>query len=53
MAKKKKSIAKQVEEVTVQVQKYVRLKAADDDGRVACVTLGDRRRRTERNDGGR
>lgn len=37
---KKKSIAKRVEEVAVLVQKYVRLKASDDNGYVSCVTCG-------------
>ena len=50
--KKKKSIAKQVEEVAVLVQKYVRLKAADDDGWVSCVTCGDRRQWNDQMDGG-
>jgi len=49
---KKKSIAKQVEEVAVLVQKYVRLKAADDDGWVSCVTCGDRRQWNDQMDGG-
>ena len=38
--KKNKSIAKLVEDVAVLMQKYVRLKAADENGYCQCVTCG-------------
>ena len=38
--KKTKSIAKLVEDAAVLLQAIVRLKAADDNGYVACVTCG-------------
>ncbi len=49
---KKKSIAKRVEEVAVLVQKYVRLKAADDQGYVQCVTCGIKRLWNDQMQGG-
>jgi len=52
MAKKKKSIAKRVEDVAVLIQKYVRLKAADDDGWVTCVTCGVVRQWNDQMQGG-
>jgi hypothetical protein len=38
--KKPKTIAKLVEEAAVLLQKYVRLKAADENGYAKCVTCG-------------
>jgi NAD-dependent SIR2 family protein deacetylase len=38
--KKKKTIAKLVDEAAVLMQKYVRMKAADRDGYCQCVTCG-------------
>lgn len=40
MAKKTKTIAKLVDAAAVLLQKYVRLKAMDEQGYVACVTCG-------------
>ena len=43
MAKKSKSIAKLVEDAAKELQLLVRLKAADDNGYVSCVTCGETR----------
>lgn len=43
MARKKKTIAKLADECAVLLQKLVRLKAADKDGMVRCVTCGTRK----------
>jgi hypothetical protein len=40
MAKKTKTIAKEVDDVAKLMQKLVRLKAADDNGYVMCCTCG-------------
>ena len=40
MAKKTKTIAKEVDDVAKLMQKLVRLKAADDNGYVRCCTCG-------------
>ena len=40
MAKKTKTIAKEVDDVAKLMQKLVRLKAADDNGYVKCCTCG-------------
>ena len=40
MAKKTKTIAKEVDDVAKLMQKLVRLKAADDNGYVQCCTCG-------------
>ena len=40
MAKKLKTIAKEVDDVAKLMQKLVRLKAADDNGYVRCCTCG-------------
>lgn len=40
MPKKKKTIAKLVDAAAVLLQKYVRLKAADENGYCKCVTCG-------------
>lgn len=53
MAKRKpKTIAKLVEAAAVRLQLYVRIKAADDNGYVACKTCGVIRHYLDRMQGG-
>ena len=53
MAKKKPpTIAQLVEKTAVDLQKLVRLKAADDDGMVSCVTCGVSRKWNDEMQGG-
>ena len=53
MAKKKPpTIAQLVEKTAVDLQKLVRLKAADDDGMVSCVTCGVSRKWNDEMHGG-
>ena len=53
MAKKKPpTIAQEVEKTAVDLQKLVRLKAADDDGMVSCVTCGVSRKWNDEMQGG-
>lgn len=52
MVAKKKSIAKRIDDVAVLIQKYVRLKASDDNGYVSCVTCGVTRQWNDQMQGG-
>jgi len=38
--KKKRTVAQEVDDAAKALQKYVRLKAADDNGYCQCVTCG-------------
>ena len=50
--KKPPTIAQEVEKTAVDLQKLVRLKAADDDGMVSCVTCGVSRKWNDEMQGG-
>jgi len=50
--KKKRTVAQEVDDAAKALQKYVRLKAADDNGYCQCVTCGVVRKWNDRMQGG-